>query len=134
MGYIMPNHHPDCRRPAHECTCGLDEMYRELAALRDLRDTVNTPQIADFVEAVKNEAVHQRERWGVEHDAGKRVEDWMALFVRLLGKAVEAHWKADFDKLLHHVITVGAVALNMHANLTGDDTRMRPGIEPRKDA
>lgn len=97
----------------------------------ELRETINTPQIADFLEAAKNEAIHQRERWGVEHDAGKRVEDWVALFQYLLGKLVTAHWANDRDKLLHHVITVAAVALNMHANLTGADTRMRPGIAPR---
>lgn len=96
----------------------------------ELREAINTPQIADFLEAAKNEAIHQRERWGVEHDAGKRVEDWVALFQYLLGKLVRAHWRGDQDKLLHHVITVGAVALNMHANLTGDSTAMRPGIGP----
>lgn len=96
-----------------------------------LRETINTPQVADFVAAMQNEAAHQRERWGVEHDAGKRVEDWVTLYTYLLGKLAVAHWANDQAKLLHHVITVGAVALNMHAALTGADTRMRPGIGPR---
>ena len=98
-----------------------------------LRETINSPQIADFLAAVQLEAVHQRERWGVEHDAGKRVEDWVTLFTYLLGKLAKAHWAGDRAKLLHHVITAGAVALNMHAAITGADTRMRPGIGPRAD-
>lgn len=132
---MTPQHHQDCRwSPVFNpsgCDCGLDEMLAELARLRAIETTINTPQIADFLDAAKNEAVHQRERWGVEHDAGKRVEDWVALFQYLLGKLVLSHWSGDYDKLLHHVITVGAVALNMHANLTDADTRMRPGIAPR---
>lgn len=131
----VPSHHRDCRKSPvvnpDGCDCGLDDMLAELERLRALERTINTPQIAEFLDAVKNEAVHQRERWGVEHDAGKRVEDWVTLFVYLLGKLSLSHWSGDYDKLLHHVITVGAVALNMHANLTNADTRMRPGIEPR---
>lgn len=101
-----------------------------LAEIRETRALLNTPLVDDFFAAVRNEAAHQVERWGSEHDAGKRVEDWITLFMYLLGKASKAHFDGDSGKLLHHVITVAAVALNMHRNLTGENTRMRPGVAP----
>ena len=100
----------------------IDEVTR-LTAL------INTPSADDFFEAVRIEAAHQVERWGVEHDAGKRPEDWIALVVYLLGKATKAHYESDRDKLLHHVITLAAVALNWHRNMTGVSTAMRPGVD-----
>lgn len=103
------------------------EAIKELAALRAL---INSPQTENFLEAVRNEAAHQVERWGVAHDAGKRPEDWITLFIYLLGKAAKAHYDGSRDKLLHHIITAAAVALNWHRHATGEDTRMRPGIEP----
>ena len=103
------------------------------AAINEIRETrklLNTPLVDDFFAAVRNEAAHQVERWGVEHDADKRSEDWITLFVYLLGKAAKAHFAGDRDKLLHHIITVAAVALNWHRNATGENTRMRPGVGP----
>ncbi len=89
---------------------------------------LNTPHVVDFLEAVRIEAAHQRERWGAEHDARKDMEDWVALAVRLLGKVVNTHWEGDRQKHLHHIITLAAVCANWHANATGADTRMRSGI------
>lgn len=80
---------------------------------------INTPRTDEFFEAVRIEAAHQVARWGVEHDAQKRTEDWVALFVYLLGKAARAHWAGDAAKLEHHVITSAAVALNWWRHLTG---------------
>lgn len=116
----------------------IERLQAEAEALRtafgkakaeELRLTalINTPRTDDFFEAVRIEAAHQIERWGVEHDAGKRPEDWIALVVYLLGKATKAHYESDRDKLLHHVITLAAVALNWHRNATGVSTAMRPG-------
>jgi hypothetical protein len=100
------------------------------AELRELRALIDSPRIDEFFEAVRIEAAHQVERWGVEHDAGKRSEDWITLFMYLLGKAATAHFAGNRDKLLHHIITVAAVALNWHRNATGENTRMRPGVGP----
>lgn len=86
---------------------------------------IDSPQITDFVDAMKNEAVHQRERWQADHDAGKSDADWFWLLGWLAGKAVQA---TDPEKRLHHIITSAAVLLNWHAARTGTDTRMRPGI------
>lgn len=99
-------------------------------AVCTLHRELNTPSTVDFLRSVQIEAAHQRQRWGVEHDAGKRPEDWIALVVYLLGKATKAHYDGDREKLLHHVITLAAVAANWHANATGEDTRMRPGVAP----
>lgn len=117
------------------------------AAVRQMAAKINTPQIDDFSEAVKNEAVHQRERWSAEHEGGKADEDWLFLVGFLGGKAVQCGKTADLitktwrtgdgprtaeellQKRLHHIITAAAVLLNWHANLTGTDTRMRPGIK-----
>lgn len=101
-----------------------------IAEVARLNALINSPQTADFAEAVRIEAAHQVERWGVEHDAGKRPEDWVTLVIYLLGKASKAHFDGNHDKLLHHVITLAAVAMNWHRNMTGENTRMRPGVAP----
>lgn len=124
-------------------TESLEQLRAELASARMLAEVrgkerdelaarLNTPHTANFLEAVTNEAAHQVARWGVEHDAGKRAEDWIALVAYLLGKATKAHYDNDRQKLLHHIITIAAVCANWHANLTGADTRMRPGVAPRE--
>jgi hypothetical protein len=104
------------------------ENARLWTEINRLNLLINSPQTADFMEAVRVEAAHQVERWGSEHDAGKRPEDWVTLVVYLLGKASKAHFDGDRGKLLHHVITLAAVALNWHRNMTGESTEMRPGV------
>ncbi len=117
------------------------ELRRELSdtqtKLRDaeldaerMRAELNTPHTADFLKAVNIEAAHQRARWGTELDAGKSAADWFWLIGYLAGKALEAWKRGDTAKLLHHIVTTAASLLNWHANAIGDDTRMRPGIEP----
>lgn len=52
----------------------------EIAAeLRRLHALINTPELLSFRDGVVYEAVHQRERWGTEHDGGKTPEDWFWL-------------------------------------------------------
>lgn len=89
------------------------ERYRELS----------TPEIADFLAAVEREALHQRDRWGVDHDAGKADSDWFWLIGFLAGKALHKP-----EKMLHHIITAAAACLNWHAARVGAHTAMRPGI------
>lgn len=95
----------------------------ELAAKAAKYDALNTPEIADFLVAVEREALHQRDRWGSEHDAGKTDADWFWLIGYLAGKAINKP-----EKLLHHVITTAAACLNWHAARLGTHTAMRPGI------
>lgn len=106
----------------------VEHMLSLRARVAELEAAINTPRTDEFFAAVRNEAAHQIERWGVEHDAGKRAEDWLTLYHYLLGKAAKAHFENNRQKLLHHVITVAAVALNWHRNLTGEHTAMRPGV------
>lgn len=129
-----------CREPFSAMSKILDAIFDrpperederdEIARKAEAYDAISTPKVADFLSAVENEALHQRDRWGVDHDAGKRNEDWIALLTYLIGKATKSHYDGDADKLLHHVITTAAVCLNWHAALTGVHTRMRPGIAP----
>lgn len=104
----------------------LDAKLAEVTAERDaLKAQINNPHTDDFLEAVRLEAAHQRERWGVEGDAGKEDTDWFWLIGYLAGKAISKP-----EKILHHIITTAAVCLNWHAHKTGFSTEMRPGIEP----
>lgn len=103
-----------------------DELVRVKEENARIVGMINSPQIADFLEAVKLEAIHQRERWGTDHDAGKENSDWFWLIGYLAGKAIRPD--ATPEKMLHHIITTAAACLNWHAARTGSDTRMRPGI------
>ena len=110
------------------------ELEAEVKALR--RDAeryraINTPEIADFLAAVHNEALHQRERWGSDHDAGKTDADWFWLLGYLCGKAMHAQ---NDEKRLHHIITTAAACLNWHAARVGMWTAMRPGSDPAIEA
>jgi hypothetical protein len=134
---------------APSATCPWCQVAALQAENERLSALINTPHIADFLESVRTEAAHQRERWPSEHDAGKADSDWFWLVGYLAGKALSA---AEFvracedvnepllvhgayvskqrDKALHHIITAAAALLNWHAHRTGVSTIMRPGIEP----
>lgn len=86
---------------------------------------INTPEISDFIKAIELEALHQRDRWGAEGDAGKADTDWFWLIGYLAGKAINKP-----EKALHHIITTAAACLNWHGAKTGHYTYMRAGIEP----
>lgn len=105
-----------------------DQLTAARAEVERLTALINTPRTDEFFEAVRIEAAHQIERWGVGHDAGKRSEDWVTLLIYLLGKAARAHFDGERAKLEHHVITSAAVALNWWRHLTGVSTAMRPGL------
>jgi hypothetical protein len=82
---------------------------------------INNPHTNSFLDAVRLEAAHQRERWKADHDAGKTDADWFWLIGYLAGKALHKP-----EKQLHHIITTAAACLNWHmARTVGND--MRPG-------
>lgn len=91
---------------------------------------LNTPELRNFSEGVTLEALHQRERWGSEHDAGKTPADWFWLVGYLAGKALHAQTSGNVEKALHHTISTAAALANWHASIAGADTAMRPGIDP----
>lgn len=94
----------------------------------NVRNDVNTPEIKDFVKAIKAEAIHQRLGWPAEHDAGKTDADWYWLVGHLAGKSIHA---CDIDKALHHIITTAAACLNWHSAKTGQWNQMRPDIDSK---
>jgi hypothetical protein len=104
----------------------LEHLRRRVAELDQL---INTPHVDNFLEAVRLEAAHQCERWGVENDAGKAPADWFWLLGYLGGKALAAAIAGNKEKALHHTISTAAACLNWHAHMSGARTRMRPGIE-----
>lgn len=99
------------------------------AEARRLDKLVNNPHTKSFLDAVRTEAAHQRERWGTKHDAGKEPQDWFWLLGWLSGKAVHAAVLGDWDKAKHHTISSAAVLLNWHAHMSGESTDFRPGID-----
>lgn len=79
---------------------------------------INTPEIEDFLRAVKIEAAHQREKWA-ETDPMKSDADFYWLIGWLGGKAVtDAHEPDDSrterERRLHRIVTVAAAAYNWH--------------------
>jgi len=92
-------------------------------------EIINTPETADFMAGVPLEAVHQRERWGAGHDAGKTPFDWFWLVGYLAQKAASSAVAGDTEKAKHHTISTAAALANWHAQLSGL-TDMRPGIGP----
>ena len=131
-------------RPADVPTSGVAEIGRKgsrdaipirghtplaLEAAR-LRGLLNAPELRDFAYGAVLEAAHQRERFSVDHDAGKGPEDWFWLVGYLAGKALRSAIAGDLDKALHHCISTAAALANWHAALLGADNRMRPGIAP----
>jgi hypothetical protein len=94
----------------------LPTLLEEVSRLQAL---INNPRFDDFIEAVRIEAAHQRERWGDEHDEKKTPEDWFWTLGYLAGKAI----RAEGDKRLHHVITSGALLFNWFLHLTNGTVR-----------
>lgn len=93
-------------------------------------EILNTPELHKFSEGVTLEALHQRNRWGSAHDAGKAPSDWFWLVGYLAGKALQAHATGNTEKALHHTISTAAALANWHAAIAGTHTAMRPGIDP----
>ena len=89
-----------------------------------LRSLLNTPEIHDFAKAVVLGALHQRERWGSDHDAGKTDADWFWLIGYLAGKALH-NPDGDREKRLHRIITIAAAACNWHAAIFASDCGVR---------
>lgn len=112
----------------------MDRLRRDRDAAQsrvaELEALINTPQTADWLDAVKAEAAHQVERWGTSHDGGKTPADWFWLLGYLGGKALTAQLAGNTEKALHHTISTGAALMNWHRAITGESNAMRPGISP----
>lgn len=92
----------------------IGELETEIARLNKL---LNTPQVVDFIEAMKVEVAHQREKWGEAHDSAKDPANWALLFQYILGKQATAVYDQNWSKYLHHLITLAAICANAHHSL-----------------
>lgn len=108
----------------------VEERDKYMAEAASLRFELNEPTTKNFVQAVMQEAAHQRQRWGTEHDAGKTPEDWFWLLGYLGGKALRAD---GVDKRMHRIIATAAACANWYLNARGQDDRMRPGTDAHED-
>lgn len=136
-GWMQPPDPPECCGcPDESVGTLLDVVVAALldqqasAAQQARHQLLNTPELHSFSEGVTLEALHQRERWGADHDAGKTPADWFWLVGYLAGKALHAQTSGNTDKALHHTISTAAALANWHAAITGEHTAMRPGIDP----
>src|SRR6478736_5346076 len=109
----------------------LSDHSRLVEEIGRLKTALNTPELHDFAKGVVAEAQHQRERWGVDGDAGKTAADWFWLVGYLAGKTLTAANSGNTEKALHHTISTAAALANWHATISGRDCRMRPGIDAR---
>lgn len=111
------------------CAALADHVVQPHAELLDdlVSALVDAPVSDDFLFGVKVEALHQRKRWGNEHDEAKDPQHWFWLLGHLAGKALHAAITGDKSKALHHTISSGAVLLNWHARLSGKDLSFQPG-------
>lgn len=110
------------------------DAMRAQTEIARLNAIINTPHADDFIRAVSIEAEHQRQRqrWGVEGDAGKTPADWFWLVGYLAGKALHSHAAGNTEKGEHHIITTAAACANWHRSMFGN-TDMRPGVAPKGD-
>lgn len=114
-------------RPGIDPDLVMSEVLSDAELMATTLQTINTPELPDFVKGVQMEAQHQRLRWPSEQDAGKEPEDWFWLVGYLGGKACRAHISGDVAKALHHTISTASALANWHAAILGK-TNMRPGI------
>lgn len=114
----------------HELKLELEAPVAAEVELKRLQQLIDTPYTADWVEGVKLEAAHQIKRWGTDHDEGKEPSDWYWLLGWLAGKALMAVLRGDLEKAKHHTISSGAVLLNWHRRMCGEDFTFQPGMTP----
>jgi hypothetical protein len=105
----------------------ISALISQRGELQYLWRKLNEPEIQSFVDGVRLEAAHQRERWGTDEDDGKAPTDWLFLIGYLAGKVVTSALAGNHKKALHHTISAAAVLANWHANITGTNRRMQPG-------
>lgn len=92
----------------------LENWHAQKHEISRLNKLINHPELENFLEAVKIEAAHQTERWGLENEEKKPPHHYVMVFTKLLGKLSLAIWDRDGDKFKHHLITMAAVSFNTH--------------------
>lgn len=82
------------------------------------RELLNTPEIEDFIKALRIEAAHQKERWKAT-DPEKMDAEFYWLLGWLGGKAIHDPHEPDDtrtprERKLHRIIALAAAAYNWH--------------------
>ena len=85
---------------------------------RAIEKHISTPEVENFIRAVKREAAHQKKAWKAT-DPLKTSADWYWLVGYLGGKALmDPHEESDArskrERRMHRIITVAAACLHWH--------------------
>lgn len=97
-----------------------DDLLNQLNALRN---EINSPELGDFIVGVRKEVAHQKGRWG-NSDSSKNVTDWYWLIGYLGGKALNAYFCKDMDKVRHHIITTAAACYHWHRQMKPESSKI----------
>lgn len=115
----LSDDHPVVMRAAHAADLVQRAQYGD-----QTKALLTAPHTQDFLEAVKLEATHQRERYMAEHDAGKADPDWYWTASAILGKVM---WPgATQEERLHRIIAGAALLLNWHRQVIAGKLPGRP--------
>lgn len=100
----------------------VEKLLEQALQAHDLHALINNAHTEEFLEAVKLEAAHQRDRWGDAHDRGKSAENWFWLVGYLSGKCLRAVITGEREKALHHTISSAAALANWYEAIKRDTT------------
>lgn len=103
--------------------------YLSGKALQAARTVEAEPSLVTSEEADEFAIALDAGRWRMPEtgDVVEELRDLLQAFVRV--REDEARDEARM-KLLHHIITTAAACQNWHANVSGSNTSMRPGLKP----
>lgn len=86
---------------------GKEEIMQQV-----IDELINTPHSKDFIEAIKFEMAHHKQKWGDE--SHKPFLHFANVLQYLLGKMIKCYWDGDAVKTEHHITTIAAVAGTAH--------------------
>ncbi len=120
---------------SHKQHSGIDYFYKNeiIAMMEEYRNQlINTPEVEDFMNGVKIEAVHQTEKWGADHEESKYPHDYSLVLDKLKGKQALAIWDRNIEKYKHHLITMAAVCHNIHRQIDKPGTNIHHFFNPER--
>lgn len=97
-----------------EKSTGREDIHHFIEENSKLKAMLNSPEVLNFLEGVRREVAHQREKWGAIADRDKSAENWFWLVGYLASKALRAHIEGHKEKALHHTISAAAALANWH--------------------
>jgi len=100
----------------------VEALLADAQAAHDLHTLINNPHTESFLNDVRLEAAHQRDRFGLAHDRGKSAENWFWLVGYLSGKCLRAVITGDKTKAKHHTISSAAALANWFEAIDRDET------------